>query len=145
MGVAMWPKKGKLRMSRSFVLGCVCSVVFCFSAIAFELNGAWTTDASNCGKIFVTKNNRLSMTRNSDVYGGGFIVEGNQIRGQARTCKINSRKEEAGVLRLITYCSTEIAVLGTQQVDLRLNDDDRFTRIFPAFSEMGTSYYRCKF
>jgi hypothetical protein len=113
-----------------FVVG---GMMVSFSANAFDLNGAWTTDASNCAKVFVTKNNRLSMTRNSDVYGGGFIVQGNDLRGQARTCKITSRKEEDGVLNLIAMCSTEIAVLGTQQLSVRIDGDDRLTRIVLRF------------
>jgi hypothetical protein len=76
-------------------------MVFSLSAYAFDLNGTWTTDESNCNKVFVKKNNKISMTRNSDIFGGGFIVEGNQIRGQAKTCKLTSRKEEGGVLHLI--------------------------------------------
>ena len=77
-------------------LFCATFIVFSFSANAFDLNGAWTADASNCDKVFVKKSNRVSMTRNSGVFGGGFIVEGNQMRGQAKTCKITSRKEEGG-------------------------------------------------
>jgi len=46
---------------------------------------------------------------------------------------------------LIVFCSTEIAVLGTQQVDAKIDGDDRLTRIFPSFPDMGTTtYYRCK-
>lgn len=121
------------------------SMLIGYSANAFDLNGAWTTDASNCAKVFVTKNNKMSMTRNADVYGGGFIARGDDIRGQARTCKIMNRKEDGGVLTLIVNCSTEIAVLGRQQLSLKIDGDDRVTRIFPAYPEMGTSYYRCKF
>jgi hypothetical protein len=116
-----------------------------YSANAFDLNGAWTTDASNCAKVFVTKNNRISMTRNSDVYGGGFIAQGNELKGRAKACKITSRKEEGGVLNLIATCSTDISVLGTQQVSAKIEGDDRITRIFPSYPEMGTTYYRCKF
>jgi hypothetical protein len=119
--------------------------LFSFSSNAFDLNGAWTTDDSNCRKIFVTKDKKITMTRNADVYGGGFIIEGNQIRGQAKACKITSRKEEGGVLNLIATCSTDIAVLGTQQVSAKIDGDDRLTRIFPSFPEMGTTYFRCKF
>jgi len=43
-------------------------IVFSFSANAFDLNGAWTTDDSNCGKVFVKKDNKISMTRNSGVF-----------------------------------------------------------------------------
>jgi hypothetical protein len=116
-----------------------------FSANAFDLNGGWTTDASNCAKVFVTENNRMSMTRNSAVYGGGFIVQGDDIRGQTRTCKIISRNEDGGVLNLIATCSTEIAVLGRQQLSLKIDADDRVTQIFSSHPEMATSYYRCKF
>jgi len=119
-------------------------MVFSFSANAFDLNGTWTADDRNCDKVFVKKNNKISMTRNSDVFGGGFIVEGNQMRGQAKTCKITSRKEESGVLHLIASCSTDIAVLGTQQVDAKIDSDDKITRIYPSYPEMGTSFYRCK-
>src|SRR6476660_7611591 len=123
--------------------GAVC-VLFSWSAHAFDLNGAWTADASNCNKVFVKKNNKISMTRNSDIFGGGFIVEGNQMRGQAKTCKITSRNEENGVLHLIASCSTDIAVLGTQQVDAKIDSDDKITRIYPSYPEMGTPFYRCK-
>jgi len=115
------------------------------SANAFDLSGAWTTDVSNCAKVFATKNNRISMTRNSDVYGGGFIVQGNQLKGQAKACKITSHKEEGSVLNLIATCSTDIAVLGVQQVSVKIEGDDRITRIFTSYPEMGTTYYRCKF
>jgi hypothetical protein len=119
--------------------------MFSGSANAFDLNGNWTADDRNCDKVFVKKNNKISMTRNSGVFGGGFIVEGNQIRGQAKTCKITSHKEEGGVLHLVAVCSTDIAVLGTQQVDAKIDSDDKITRLYPSFPEMGISFYRCKF
>ncbi|MFZ0054138.1 MAG: hypothetical protein WAL09_04915, partial [Pseudolabrys sp.] len=95
--------------SAAGILFCAC-LVFSFSADAFDLNGTWTTDDSNCNRVFVKKNIKISLTRNADVFGGRFIVEGNQIRGQARACKITNRKEESGVLHLIASCSTDIAV-----------------------------------
>ena len=119
-------------------------LMFSFSANAFDLNGAWTTNADNCGKIFVKKNNRVTMTRNSDVFGSGFIVEGDQIRGPAKACKITNRKEEGGVLQLIASCTTDIAVLDTQQVSAKIENDNQLTRIYPSFPEMGIVFYRCK-
>ena len=132
-------------MSKSVaqMLFCAC-IMFNGSASAFDLNGNWTADDRNCDKVFVKKNNKISMTRNSGVFGGGFIVEGNQIRGQAKTCKITSHKEEGGVLHLVAVCSTDIAVLGTQQVDAKIDSDDKITRLYPSFPEMGISFYRCK-
>ena len=115
-----------------------------FSAEAFDLNGAWSTNEENCSKMFVTENNKLTMTRNSDVFGSGFIVEGDQLRGPAKACKIINRKEQGDVLHLIASCTTDIAVLGTQEVSAKIDNDNRVTRIYPEFPEMGISFFRCK-
>ena len=123
---------------------CTICTLFSFSAYAFDLTGIWTTDEMNCGKVFVRKDNKISMTRNADAFGGGFIVEGNQIRGQTKTCKITSRKEESGVLHLIASCSTDIAVLGIQELSAKIDNDNRITRVFPSFPQMATTYFRCK-
>jgi hypothetical protein len=130
-------------LGAGILISAIC-IVFSFSASAFDLNGAWTADASNCDKVFAKKNNKTSMTRNSDVFGGGFIVEGNQMRGQAKACKITSRKEESGVLHLIASCTTDIAVLGTQEVSAKIDSDNQITRIYPSFPEMGISFFRCR-
>ena len=116
-----------------------------FSANAFDLNGACNGDDRNCAKIFVKKNNKMSMTRKSDRFGGGFIVEGNQIRGQGRTYQIIGRKEEGEFLNLIAKCTTETALLDAQQITAKINGDDQLTRIYPSVPEAGTTYYRCKF
>jgi len=129
--------------SAARMLFCMTCILFSVSAYAFDLTGNWTTDELNCGKVFVKKNNKISMTKNADAFGGGFIVEGNQIRGQTKTCKITSRKEESSVLHLIASCSTDIAVLGTQELSAKIDNDNRITRIFPSFPEMGTTYFRC--
>lgn len=133
-------------MSRSAArkLLCATCILLSFSANAFELNGNWATDPSNCDKVFETKNNRVLFTHNSDVFGGGFIVEGNEIRGPAKACKIINRKEVAGVLHLIASCTTDIAVLGTQEVSGKIDNDNQLTRIYPEFPEMGVPFYRCK-
>jgi hypothetical protein len=129
--------------SAARMLFCAC-VLFSFSAHAFELNGAWSTNPENCGKMFETKNNRVSFTRNSDVFGSGFIVEKDQVKGPAKACKITKYKEEGGALHLIASCTTDIAVLGIQEVSAKINNDDQLTRIYPEFPEMGISFHRCK-
>jgi hypothetical protein len=133
-------------MSKSIarMLFCTC-LLFNGSASAFDLNGAWTQDERNCDKVFIKKNNKILMTRNSDRFGGGFIAEGNQIRGLGKTCKIINRKEEGGVLNLLASCTTDIALLDAEQITARIVSDDLLTRIYPSFPEAGTSYYRCKF
>lgn len=153
MPTIWWPSrlcteasKRRDRMSRlaAQMLFCTISILPSLSANAFELNGAWSTSLENCGKVFETKNNRVSFTRNSDVFGGGFIAEGNKIRGPAMACRITNRKEEGGVLHLIASCSTDIAVLGAQQISAKIDNDNQLTRIYPDFPEMGIPFFRCK-
>jgi hypothetical protein len=125
------------------LLICAC-VLLCYSANAFELNGAWTTNPENCSKIFASKNNKIVFANNSDFFGSGFVIEGDQIRGPGKSCKIIKRKEENATLNLIASCSTDIAVLGTQQLSAKIESDNQLVRIYPDFPEMGISFYRCK-
>ena len=79
------------------------------------------------------------MTKDADNYGSGFIVDGNQLRGKIATCNIKSRKEDAGVVNLITSCSTDVA-LQTVQMSFKIDSENQITRIFPGVPEMATSY-----
>jgi hypothetical protein len=114
------------------------------AARAFELEGAWTTNPENCSKIFVKKNNRLVFTRNSDAFGSGFIIDGNQMRGASKSCRIVKRKEDGARLHVVASCTTDIAVLGTQDVSATIDNDDQLTRNYPDFPEMNTAFHRCK-
>ena len=51
------------------------------AALAFDLDGAWASDAENCAKVFVRKDKQVAFTEMSDVYGGGFIIDGDHITG----------------------------------------------------------------
>lgn len=112
-------------------------------ANAADLNGAWANDEAVCGKIFQKKKNIISIQRNSDFFGSGFIINGDQIRGKAVTCTIKSRKEDGPLINLITVCSTDIAI-STVQFSLKTDSDNRLTRVFPGVPEMSMSYVRCK-
>jgi hypothetical protein len=111
-------------------------------AQAFDLSGAWAGDVSICNKIFVKEKNGISIAQNSDAYGSGFIVEGNKIRGKIATCNITTRKEEAGVLNIIAVCSTDIA-LSTTQFQLKIDSDNKVTRLFPGMPDLTFAYVRC--
>jgi len=128
--------------ARTFVISSVVFLFFGAVAHSIELNGAWADDPSICGKIFVKRNAKLAMTTDADNYGSGFIVDGNQIRGKIATCNIKSRKEEAGLVHLITSCSTDVA-LQTVQLSFKVDGDSKITRIFPGVPEMSISYSRC--
>ena len=112
------------------------------TAKAADLNGAWANDTAVCNKIFEKKNNNISITRDSDQYGSGFIISGNQIRGKIATCAVKSRKEDGAMLHLIASCSTDVA-LSTVQLSFKIDSDNQITRVFPGLPEMQMSYVRC--
>jgi hypothetical protein len=127
------------------MLFCTGFLLFSSNSHAFEFDGAWVTDAAKCTKVFVKKSNRISMTKQADLFGGGFVVEGGRIRGPLASCKIDSRKEDGDMLHLIASCSTAISVLSSMQLDIKIKDANNIIRFFPNFSEIETPYMRCVF
>lgn len=118
-----------------------CSL-FGVSTQAADLTGVWVTDASACGKVFVKNGTNISFVGDSDIYGGGFIIEGNRIRGKLQTCNIKLRKEDGPVTHIIAVCSTDVA-LSTLQVSVKIENENKITRLFPGVPELATSYFRC--
>ena len=100
------------------------------------------SDAAACKKIFTGSGSKLSFAEDADVYGSGFIYQGNTLKGKNATCVIKTQKEDADVLHLITTCATDVA-LETVQFSLKINNDDQITRFFPGVPELKTDYYRC--
>jgi hypothetical protein len=125
------------------MLSCTIFVLLSSNSRAFEFDGAWATDAAKCAKVFVKKSNRISMTRHADLFGGGFIVEGDRIRGPSATCKINNRKEDGDMLHLIASCSTEVSILSPMQLDIKIEGTNSIVRFFSNFSEIAIPYTRC--
>ena len=60
------------------------------STQAADLNGAWTIDASACGKVFTKENDQLAFKQDADLYAGGLIVRGKQITGTFQKCTVKS-------------------------------------------------------
>lgn len=112
------------------------------AAEARDLTGAWVSDAAACKKVFTGTGSNLSFAKDADVYGSGFIYQGNKLKGKNATCVIKTQKEEADVLHLITTCSNDVA-LETVQFSLKINNDNQITRFFPGVPELKTDYYRC--
>jgi hypothetical protein len=123
---------------------CAILVLFSVSANAFDLDGAWAKGGANCVKIFWRRNNTIRMARNADAFGGGFVVEGNQIRRPFLICNIDNRKEDGVMLHLMASCSGIIDFLAPVEFDLKIEDNDKITRLFPSFPETSISYVRCK-
>ena len=123
----------------------IMSLVLPECAGAAEQTGAWTPDADKCDKVFVRRGRakQIDFTQFSGVYGGGFIIEADQLRGKFAKCKIKTRKEEGGSLNLIAACATDIMLSNVQFV-LKVIDDDNITRVFPGIEGMEVRYHRCR-
>jgi hypothetical protein len=78
----------------------------------------------------------------SDLYGSGFIVEGNRIRGKAAQCTITSRKQDGDTLELSAACATSI-MHSNVLFSLKVIDDSHLTRLFPDIQGMMLKYTRC--
>jgi hypothetical protein len=120
----------------------VAVIVMPGSAAAFDLNGAWASDADNCAKVFVRKGGQLTFTDMSDVFGGGFIIEGDQITGKFARCRIKTKKDEGKTINLVAACASDI-MLQNVQFSLRELDANSVVRLFPGMEGMEIKYARC--
>ena len=109
---------------------------------AVELNGAWAGDADQCAKVFVRQGGKLGFTEMSDVYGGGFIIDGDQIVGKFARCRIKARKNDGVNVNLVAACATDI-MLSSVQFSLKELDANSIARLFPGIEDMEIKYYRC--
>jgi hypothetical protein len=109
---------------------------------AVELNGAWAGDADQCAKVFVRQGGKLGFTEMSDVYGGGFIIDGDQIVGKFARCRIKARKDDGANVNLVAACATDI-MLSSVQFSLKELDANSIIRLFPGIEDMEISYHRC--
>jgi hypothetical protein len=130
----------KLAAPAALVLGSL--LVMAGRADALDLTGAWASDASQCAKVFVRQGGRLGFTEMSDVYGGGFIIDGDQIIGKFARCRIKARKDDGINVNLIAACATDI-MLSSVQFSLKELDADSLARLFPGMEDMEIRYHRC--
>ena len=111
-------------------------------ARADDIDGVWISSAEQCRKVFEKRGNRVSFLKGSDLYGNGFIIEGNQIRGRIATCTIKLRKQQGPVVNLVAVCSTDIAI-DTAHFVLRMDGPDKIIREFSGLPELVMFYERC--
>jgi hypothetical protein len=109
---------------------------------AVELNGAWAGDADQCAKVFVRQGGKLGFTEMSDVYGGGFIIDGDQIVGKFARCRIKARKDDGANVNLVAACATDI-MLSSVQFSLKELNANSIARLFPSIEDMEIRYHRC--
>ena len=128
--------------SASAALLLAASVGMSGSATALDLNGAWAGDADNCAKIFERKGSQITFTEMSDVYGGGFIIEGDQITGKFARCRIKAKKDDGKTINVVAACATDI-MLQNVQFSLKEADANNVIRMFPGMEGMEIRYARC--
>ena len=78
----------------------------------------------------------------SDVYGGGFIVDGDQIIGKFARCRIKARKDSGPDVNLVASCATDM-MLSNVQFSLKELDANSVARLFPGMEDMEIRYQRC--
>jgi hypothetical protein len=111
-------------------------------AHAFDLNGLWSSDPALCDKLFIKKGKQVVFSELSDLYGSGFIIDGNRIRGKVARCMIKSRKQDGDTLLLSATCSTIIAPQDLE-FSLKTVDDNTVARQIPGSSAMRVDFHRC--
>ena len=131
--------------SRLLVLGGVllgAAVMLPARANAIELSGAWATEADLCSRVFTKKGNGFVFAELSDLYGSGFIIEGNRVRGKNAKCTITSRKQDGDNLELGAACASTI-MNQNLRFNLKVIDDNTLSRLFPDIPGMTLKYSRC--
>ena len=109
---------------------------------AFELTGAWASQADLCKLVFTKKGNEVVFTELSDLYGSGFVIDGNRIRGKAVQCTITSKKQNGDDLDINASCATSIMTQNTSFL-LKVIDDNTIARVIPEIENMQIRYNRC--
>ncbi len=119
-------------------------VLFTFTGHAMDITAAWATNAASCKDVFVKKGNNIFFADDSDLHGSGLIIEKNRIRVKMAVCDIKSRREDGTMMHLTLVCSGD-ALVANMQFSLKIDNDNRITRIFPGTPELNTAYFRCSF
>jgi hypothetical protein len=111
-------------------------------AFAFDLTGAWASDRELCDKVFEKKGGAVGFTELSDLYGAGFIVNGNAIKAKSGKCTIKSQRQEGDTTVLSASCATTI-MTSELQFNYKVVDDNTLIRDFPDIKNMTLQYSRC--
>ena len=128
----------------AFGLALTALAAFAIPAHALDINGAWASDGGACAKLFTKNGTSIDFAPNSELWGSGFIVEGNTIRGQVTKCVIKSRKESGSDYHMVASCASDIMV-DQVQFSFKVNSNNSVTRFFPGIEGMERTLVRCAF
>jgi hypothetical protein len=92
--------------------------------------------------VFTKTNNKVTFTPDSELYGGGLIIEGDRVIGSFQKCTVKSLKRDGSTVHLIASCSTGVMVSDVQ-IMIKREGADQIT-LTPAGPVDSTSHYvRC--
>jgi hypothetical protein len=126
-----------------FALAVLVVTLLSHSAEAADISGAWASDASVCSKVFVKDKGKISLRPDSELYGGGLIIEGNRATGGFQKCHIKSMKGDSTTVRLIAACSTGVMVSDID-VTVKIVGDDQITLSRAEPFNTTDTYVRCR-
>jgi len=112
-------------------------------AHAFELSGAWASHDDLCKLVFTKKGSEVVFAELSDLYGSGFVIDGDRVRGKAAQCTIKSKKQTGDTIELSAACATSI-MTQDMRFTLKIVDDNTVSRNFSEVPGMSLNYSRCK-
>ena len=112
------------------------------STQAADLSGAWTVDASACGKVFTKENNKLAFKQDADLNAGGLIVQGKQITGTFQKCTVKSLHDDGPNLRVIAACSDGVAVSDVA-FEVKISGENKMTLSSKEPVPVEMPYVRC--
>jgi hypothetical protein len=92
--------------------------------------------------VFAKKGNTVAFADFSDLYGSGFIIEGNRIRGKTARCTISSRKQNGDSLELAAACASSIMHQNMSFL-IKVYDENNIARVMPIIENMEIKYTRC--
>jgi hypothetical protein len=124
------------------MIASIITLLFALHVYGADLNGAWANDPDVCSQIFVRKGDKISMTDHSELYGTGFIIEGDKFADKLATCRIKDRKIDDGTIRVIADRPMETGRF-TEEFIFRIDDNDRLTRFPEGMRGTGLAYFRC--
>jgi len=83
------------------------------------------------------------LTPDSELYGGGVIIEGSRVTGSFQKCNIKSLKRDGDTVHLIASCSTGVMV-SDLQIMIKREGDNRITFSPAGPVDTTSSYVRCR-
>jgi hypothetical protein len=107
-----------------------------------DLQGGWTDATLSCTDVFSTSNGKLVLKNDDGFNVGGFIVEGNKIKGQARACTIDRSRRKGSTITMLMSCQDSV-LASTQEIRLKLNKDGTVTRTLAGFKDFNQTFKRC--